>query len=204
MTAQRRLLHSGEKHRRIYMEIADNAETTQNTKPAPAPAPVPVPVPVPVPFRFAGRGDCALILKFIRELAKYEHMEDDVVATEEMIAEWLFDKRAAEVLFAVVDGLEIGFALFFSSFSTFLGRAGMYLEDIYILPEYRRRGYGSAMFKKLANIATKRGYGRFEWACLDWNTPGIKLYQSLGAEPINGWTTYRLSGSALSDLANEE
>ena len=176
------------------MRTADNAETTQNTKTTPS----------SVVFRFARRGDCALILSFIRELAKYERMENDVVATEEMIAQWLFDKHAAEVLFAVVDDREVGFALFFSSFSTFLGRAGMYLEDIYILPEYRGRGFGSAMFKKLANIATQRGYGRFEWACLDWNTPSIAFYRSLGAEPVDGWTTYRLSGSTLSDLANKE
>ena len=159
-------------------------------------------LPASIIFRFAERGDCALILRFIRELAKYEHMENDVVATDELIAQWLFDKRAAEALFAVVDGIEVGFALFFSSFSTFLGRAGMYLEDIYVLPEYRGRGIGATMFKRLAKISVERDYGRFEWACLDWNTPSIEFYNSLGAKPINGWTTYRLSGRALADLAN--
>ena len=158
-------------------------------------------LPESITFRFAGRGDCALILRFIRELAKYEHMEKDVVATDELIAQWLFDKRAAEALFAVVDDLEVGFALFFSSFSTFLGRAGMYLEDIYVLPEYRGRGIGATMFRKLAKISVERGYGRFEWACLDWNTPSIEFYNSLGAQPVNGWTTYRLSGSKLTEMA---
>ena len=155
-------------------------------------------------FRFAERGDCALILRFIRDLAEFEQLSDQVVATEELLAEWLFDKRAAEVLFAVVDGREAGFALFFTNFSTFLGRAGMYLEDLYVLPDFRRLGVGTSILRELARIAVKRGYGRFEWACLDWNTPGIELYRSFGAEPMSGWTTYRLSGDKLKELAMSE
>jgi len=154
-----------------------------------------------IAFRFAKRDDSGLILWFIRELAEYEHMSNDVVATSKLLEEWLFDKRSAEVIFALVDGKEVGFALFFSNFSTFLGRAGMYLEDIFVLKEYRGRGVGTAMFKKLAGIAKMRGYGRFEWACLDWNTPSIEFYRALGAEPVNGWTTYRLSGDLLANLA---
>ena len=153
-------------------------------------------------FRFAQRDDCSLILGFIRDLAKFEHMENEVVATEEMLAEWLMDKHSADVLFAIVDEKEVGFALFFSNFSTFLGRAGLYLEDLYVLPEYRGRGIGTAIMRELAKIAVERGCGRFEWACLDWNTKSIALYRSFGAEPMSDWTTYRLSGERLTGFAN--
>ena len=153
-------------------------------------------------FRYAERGDCALILRFIRGLAEFERLSSEVVATEETLAEWLFDKRAAEVLFAVDHGKEIGFALFFTNFSTFLGRAGLYLEDLYVLPEFRRRGVGTSLLRELAKIAVERGYGRFEWACLDWNTQSIELYDSLGAEPMSDWTTYRLSGEKLTGFAS--
>ena len=159
--------------------------------------------PAPILFRFASRDDCALILNFIYELAKYERLENEVVATVEMLAEWLFDKRTAEVLFALVDNKEVAFALFFPNFSSFLGRSGLYLEDLYVLPEYRERGIGTAMFKELARIAVGRGYGRFEWACLDWNTPGIEFYRSLNAIPMSAWTTYRLSGDTLTKLSGE-
>jgi len=157
-----------------------------------------------IAFRFAQRSDCALILSFIRDLAAFERMENEVVATEEMLAEWLFDKRSADVLFAIADGKEVGFALFFTNFSTFLGRAGLYLEDLYVLPEYRGCGIGTSIMRELANIAVKRGYGRFEWACLDWNTKSIELYRSYGAEPMSDWTTYRLSGDKLTRFANEK
>ena len=156
-----------------------------------------------ITFRTAERSDCALILNFIRDLAEYEHMENDVVATEELLQEWLFGKRAAEVIFAVIDGKEVGFALFFANFSTFLGRAGLYLEDIYVLPEHRRRGIGTAFFRELARIAVERGYGRFEWACLDWNTPSINFYKRLGSEPMSEWTTYRLSGETLRKITRD-
>jgi len=152
-------------------------------------------------FRLADRNDCALILRFIRELAIYERLENEVVASEELLAEWLFDKQTAEVFFAVVDGREIGFALFFTNFSTFLGRAGLYLEDLYVLPEYRGRGVGAKMLRELARISVERGYGRFEWACLNWNTPAIDFYLALGAVPMSEWTIYRMTGDRLSDFA---
>ena len=154
-------------------------------------------------FRYAKRRDVPLILHFIIELAKYEKLENEVVATEEILEEWLFEKKKAEVIFAVLNGKEIGFALFFHNFSTFLGRAGIYLEDLYVLPEFRGHGYGKAILKKLAQIARKRGCGRLEWWCLDWNKPSIAFYKSLGAEAMDDWTVYRIAGENLTELANE-
>ncbi len=154
-------------------------------------------------FRFAKETDCGLILFFIRELAAYEKMSDEVVATEALLKEWLFEKKLAEVLFACKDGREIGFALFFHNFSTFVGRAGLYLEDLYVLPEYRGCGAGKALLKKLAAIAKERGCGRMEWVCLDWNRPSIDFYLSLGAVPMDDWTIYRVAGGRLDDLAAE-
>ena len=124
-------------------------------------------------FRLANRSDTALILQFIKELADYEKMADEVVANEQLLEEWIFDKQKAEVIFAVADGKEVGFALFFHNFSTFLGRAGIYLEDLYVKPEYRGKGCGKSILKKLASIAVERGCGRLEWWCLDWNKPSI-------------------------------
>lgn len=123
-------------------------------------------------------------------------------ADEKTLEEWVFDKQKAEVIFAVVDDEEIGFALFFHNFSTFLGRAGIYLEDLFVKPEHRGKGYGKAILKKLAVIAVERGCGRLEWWCLDWNKPGIDFYLSLGAEPMDDWTVYRITGDTLSDLAS--
>ena len=155
-------------------------------------------------FRFADENDTAEILYFIKELAAYEHMSDEVVATEELLKEWLFGKKKAEVIFAVKDGISIGFALFFHNFSTFLGRSGIYLEDLYVKPEYRAKGFGKAILKELAGIAVQRGCGRLEWWCLDWNKPSIEFYLSLGAEPMNDWTVYRISGDTLSALARQD
>ena len=152
-------------------------------------------------FRFAERKDTALILQFIRELADYEKMLHEVVADEGTLEEWIFDRKKAEVIFALEDGREVGFALFFHNFSTFLGRAGIYLEDLYVRPEYRGRGYGKALLKKLAALAVERGCGRLEWWCLDWNRPSIDFYLSLGAEPMKDWTVYRIAGETLQHLA---
>ncbi len=152
-------------------------------------------------IRYATREDAGKVLAFIRELAAYEKMENEVVATEDLLCEWVFDKKKAEVIFAVEDGKEVGFALFFHNFSTFLGCAGIYLEDLYVKPEYRGRGFGKALMKRLAAIAKERGCGRLEWWCLDWNKPSIDFYLSLGAQPMNDWTVYRVTGDALSDLA---
>jgi GNAT superfamily N-acetyltransferase len=152
-------------------------------------------------FRFADERDCALILQFIKGLADYEKMSDQVVATEALLREWIFDKKKAEVIFACADGHEVGFALFFHNFSTFLGRAGIYLEDLFVLPEQRGKGYGKALLKQLARITVERGCGRLEWACLDWNRPSIDFYLSLGAVPMDEWTTYRVTGETLQQLA---
>ena len=146
-------------------------------------------------FRYAEREDTELILKFIRDLAKYEKMENELIATVELLEESLFEKQKAEVIFAMADNREVGFALFFHNFSTFLGRAGLYLEDIFVLPEYRGRGYGKGILKKLAQTAVERGCGRLEWSCLDWNKPSIDFYLYLGAEPMEEWTVYRLAGN---------
>ena len=155
-------------------------------------------------IRFAERKDVPEILFFIRELAAYEHMAEEVVATEALLEEWLFDRQKAEVIFAVEDGRDVGFALFFHNFSTFLGRAGIYLEDLYVLPEYRGRGFGKGLITALARIAMERGCGRLEWWCLDWNKPSIDFYLSLGAEPMNDWTVYRIAGDTLTALGKAE
>ena len=152
-------------------------------------------------IRFADVRDTVLILEFIRALAAYEKMSDLVVADEALLREWIFEKKKAEVLFAMEDGREIGFALFFHNFSTFLGRAGIYLEDLFVLPEYRGHGHGTALIRALARIAVERGCGRLEWSCLDWNKPSIDFYLSLGAEPMDEWTVYRFAGEKLTALA---
>lgn len=151
--------------------------------------------------RFATEADCPLILGFIRQLAVYEKMQDQVVATEELLHEWIFEKQKAEVIFVCDGDREVGFALFFHNFSTFLGRAGIYLEDLFVLPEYRNKGYGKALLKKLAQITLERGCGRLEWSCLDWNKPSIDFYLSLGAAAMDEWTTYRLTGAKLEEMA---
>ncbi|MBQ2353945.1 MAG: GNAT family N-acetyltransferase [Methanobrevibacter sp.] len=156
-----------------------------------------------ITFRYANKEDTTIILQFIKELAEYEKMLDEVVATEDLLNEWLFNKKTAEVIFALEDGVEVGFALFFHNFSTFLGKAGIYLEDLYVKPEYRNRGYGKGLIKKLAEIAVERDCGRLEWSCLDWNRPSIDFYLSLGAEPMDEWTVYRLSGKTLEDMGKK-
>ena len=152
-------------------------------------------------FRNAERKDTSLILQFIKALAAYEKMAEEVIADEPTLENWLFDQQKAEVIFALADGKEIGFALFFHNFSTFLGRAGIYLEDLYVKPEYRGKGYGKALLKKLAAIAVERGCGRLEWWCLVWYQPSIDFYLSLGAQPMSDWTTYRITGDTLKKLA---
>lgn len=148
-------------------------------------------------IRYATEKDTRLILNFIKELAEYEKMLNEVVATEELLKDWLFEKKSAEVIFALEGEVEVGFALFFHNFSTFLGRAGLYLEDLYVKPEYRGKGYGKGLLRTLAQIAVERGCGRFEWSCLDWNKPSIDFYLSLDAKPMDEWTIYRLTGDTL-------
>ena len=152
-------------------------------------------------IRPAVEDDVPAILHFIRELAAYENMSGQVIATEELLREWIFEKKKAEVLIAEEVDAPVGFALFFHNFSTFLGRAGIYLEDLFVLPEKRGHGYGKALLERLAALAVERGCGRLEWSCLDWNQPSIDFYRSMGAVPMDGWTVYRLTGDTLRGTA---
>ena len=154
-----------------------------------------------IEFRYATKADTALIFTFIKELAAYENKSDEVVATLDNLQEWIFDKKKAEVIFLLENKKEVGFALFFHNFSTFLGRSGIYLEDLFVYPQFRGQGYGKAIFKELARIAVERGCGRLEWWCLDWNKPSINFYLSLGAKPMEEWTVYRITGDTLKELA---
>ena len=154
-----------------------------------------------VTFRFAAEQDTGLILRFICELAAYEQMADQVVTNEEQLRDEIFGKHGAEVIFAMEDGKEVGFALFFHNFSTFLGRAGIYLEDLFVRPEHRGKGCGKGLLRQLARIAVERGCGRLEWSCLDWNRPSIDFYLSLGAVPMDEWTVYRIADERLSEFA---
>ena len=152
-------------------------------------------------IREAQRADIPLILAVRKKLAEYEKMLDQVVADSGLLEIWLFDKSIARVIFVMDGNKEVGFALFFHNFSTFLGRAGIYLEDLYVLPEYRGRGFGKALLKELSKIAVDMGCGRLEWSCLDWNTPSIEFYRSLGSVSMDDWTVYRLTGKALENMA---
>ena len=151
-------------------------------------------------FRTATEQDAALVLEFIKGIATYEKMLDQVVNTDEMIKEIVFGKGHAEVIFILEDEKEVGFALFFHNYSTFVGRSGMYLEDLFVWPEYRGKGYGKALFCEVARIAKERNCGRMEWTCLNWNTPSINFYKSLGAVPMDEWTTYRLTEDKIAAL----
>lgn len=154
-------------------------------------------------IRKATKNDANLILDFIKKLAEYEKMENQVVATKELLEEWIFDKKKAEVIFVLEDGKEVGFALYFYNFSTFLGKAGIYLEDLFVLPEYRKKGYGKLLLKTLAKEVHEQGLGRLEWSCLDWNTPSIEFYESLGAKMMKEWKVFRLTGEELTILSKE-
>ena len=151
-------------------------------------------------YRKAQRTDTETILGFINKLAEYEHMEDQVVANTSLLEEWIFDKNKANVIIAEEDGIPAGFALYFYNFSTFLGRAGIYLEDLFVLKEHRGKGYGKGLITKLAEIALDEGCGRLEWSCLDWNTPSIDFYKSIGAVPMDEWTVYRLTVPEMEKL----
>lgn len=154
-------------------------------------------------LRFAEEKDISLILDFIRQLADYEKMLDKVTATEEILRESLFQKKAAEVVIGEYQGEAVAFALFFHNFSTFLGQAGIYLEDLYVKPDFRGRGIGKTIFSFLAKLALERNCGRLEWWCLDWNQPAIGFYRRLGAVPMDEWTVYRVAGGDLLALADE-
>lgn len=151
-------------------------------------------------IRKAEMSDVKTILEFIKGLAEYEKLENEVVATEELLCEWLFEKKKANVLIAEENGKPVGFALYFYNFSTFLGRAGIYLEDLFVLPEHRGKGLGKGLIIKLAEIALEEGCGRLEWSCLDWNTPSISFYKSIGAFPMEDWTVYRMTVPEMKKL----
>jgi len=158
--------------------------------------------PAELAIRPATAADSATILAFIRDLADYEKLPGEVVADEEAIRTTLFSPRpAAEVLIAELAGAPVGFALWFPSYSTFLAKPGLYLEDLFVQPAARGRGVGRALMSALAQIAVQRGYGRFEWSVLDWNEPALRFYRSLGAKPHAGWTVQRLTGAPLAELA---
>jgi GNAT superfamily N-acetyltransferase len=153
-------------------------------------------------LRPATIADVPLILQFIRELAEYERMLDDVVATEEMLQHALFGPRpAAEVILCFEEDKPAGFALFFHNFSTFRGKPGIYLEDLFVRPEFRGRGYGKLLLQSLARLCVERDCARLEWSVLDWNTPSIEFYKSLGAVPMDEWTVFRLTDDSLTKLA---
>ncbi len=153
-------------------------------------------------IRPAQRQDCGLILELIQELADYEHLADQVTASIEDLELHLFGPRpAAEVLIGEEGATPVGFALFFTIFSTFLGRPGIYLEDLFVRPAYRGRGYGKALLLKLARIAVERNCGRLEWAVLDWNRPALDFYRNLGASPLPEWVLHRVTGARLERLA---
>ena len=156
----------------------------------------------PCEFRFATEADVATILAFIRDLAEYEGLPHEVSATEDSLRDTLFGSRPyAEAVFACVQNREVGFALFFHNYSTFLGKPGLYLEDLFVKPEFRGRGIGKAMMIYLAQVARERGCGRFEWWVLDWNEPSIEFYRRMGAVPMSEWTVMRVTGEALETLA---
>jgi GNAT superfamily N-acetyltransferase len=156
-------------------------------------------------LRPAGSTDAPLVLQLIRELAEFERLSDEVRATEDDLRRTLFGPRpAAEAILAFLDGAPVGFALFFNNYSTFLARPGLYLEDLYVRPGARGRGVGATLLRHLARTARQRGCGRLEWSVLDWNERAIRFYRRLGAEPMDGWTAFRLSGDALEGLAGGE
>jgi GNAT superfamily N-acetyltransferase len=159
---------------------------------------------VTVQLRSATRDDVAVIAELIRGLARFEKLEQEVVMTDELLVTGLFgDRPYAEVVLAEDEGRPVGFALFFHNFSTFLGRPGIYLEDLFVLPEHRGGGIGRMLLAHLARLAVERGCGRLEWAVLDWNKEAIKFYERLGARPNSDWTVYRLTGEALTGLARQ-
>ena len=153
-------------------------------------------------IRNANINDSATILGFIKELAEYENMSNDVVATEELLKQNIFEKKLAEVIIAEFDNKPVGFALFFHNFSTFLGKGGIYLEDLYVQPAMRGKNIGKTLLSSLAKLAVERDCGRLEWSCLNWNEPSIKFYKSQGAIPMNEWTVYRVTGNELNELAS--
>lgn len=154
-------------------------------------------------IRYAKKEDAALILDFINQMAKYEKLEHEVVNTTEKIEKWIFDEKMANVFFILKDEVEVGFVLYFYNYSTFVGKPGIYVEDVYIKPECRNNGYGKKVFNYFAKKAKNEGYGRIEWVCLDWNESSINFYLKLGAKQMNEWTTYRLNENVIHEIAEK-
>jgi GNAT superfamily N-acetyltransferase len=154
-------------------------------------------------LRYAEEKDAGLILEFIRSLAEYEHLLDQVEAAEEGLRKHIFHENKAEVIIAEYDGVPAGYALYFSNFSTFLGRPGIYIEDLFVKPELRGKGLGKALFTCIAALAVERNCGRLEWACLNWNEPSIAFYKSLDGRPLTEWTTFRITGENIKNLAEK-
>lgn len=155
-------------------------------------------------FRYAVPEDTEVIYYFIEQMAIYEKMTDIMVATPEALRKTIFEDKCAEVIFACEGEKEVGFALFFYNYSTFLAKPGLYLEDLFVLPEYRGKGYGKALLRELARIAVSKDCGRFQWVCLDWNKPSIDFYKSLGADGQREWINFRMVGDALKNFAQSE
>ena len=156
-----------------------------------------------IQLRFAEKKDIAVILEFIRGLAEYEHLSDIVKINEAALKNYLFKKKLIEVVIGEYDKTPAGFALFFNTFSTFLGKPGIFIEDIFVKPEFRGKGLGKQFFNFLAKIAVERNCGRLEWSCLDWNKPSIEFYKKQGARPLDEWTTYRITEEGIKKLAEE-
>lgn len=154
-------------------------------------------------IRQATEKDIPLIYQFIRDLARYEKMEELVECNEETLRKSIFEEKYSQVIIGEEEGVPVGFALYFFNFSTFTGRPGLYLEDLFVKEEYRGKGYGYGLLKKLASIAVEKDARRFEWWCLDWNTPSIEFYKSIGAVPMDEWTVYRIDGERLEEMAEE-
>lgn len=155
-----------------------------------------------ITIRTAGEKDVATIFQFIKDIAEFEKLSHEVTTDEATIAQSVFEKKSAEVLLAEMDSKLVGYAVFFHNFSTFIGRRGLYLEDLFVKPEFRRNGVGKLLLKKLAEIALERNCGRMEWAVLDWNEKAIEFYKSLGAKPMSEWTVFRLTEKEITALAN--
>ena len=144
-------------------------------------------------IRIAEKSDVNLIMEFIKGIASYEKLLNEVKATPELLEEWLFEKKTGEVAFIMEKNKEVGFVLYFHNFSTFVGKAGMYIEDLFVFPEYRGKGYGKALINHVIDKARSEGLGRVEWTCLDWNTPSIEFYKSMGAKAMDEWTNFRIT-----------
>lgn len=152
-------------------------------------------------IREAAKEDVPLLLEFIKELAAYENLSDQVTATEETLTEWIFNKGKAEAVIGEENGKPVGYALLYYNISSFAGRAGLFIEDIYLKPAHRKKGYGKAFFKYIAQLCVERGCARLEWTCLNWNKPSIDFYLSMGAQPLGDWTLYKLTEASIIKLA---